>query len=71
VNRHKRRRIEAIRRHLAASDDLAVATSRAGLIRLVAALAEADPTVPGATVITPKGDVSYIDGAMLRGGGKA
>jgi hypothetical protein len=71
MNRHERRRFAADRRHFASSDDLAVATNRTELIRLVATLAEADPTVTGATVITPEGEVDYIDGAILRQGGTA
>jgi hypothetical protein len=59
------------KRHLTDGGDLAVATSRAGLLRLVAALADADPTVSGATVIMPDGEFTYVDAAMLRSGGTA
>ena len=36
-----------------------------------AAMAERDGTISGMTMISPTGDVEYIDAAMLRQGGRA
>jgi hypothetical protein len=35
------------------------------------AMAEGDETISGMTLISPTGDVEYIDAAMLRQGGRA
>lgn len=70
MNRRQRRRVEAMGRR-ATESDLAVCADRASLIRLVAVLAEIDPTISGATLITPDGDTSFVDATLLRQGGNA
>jgi hypothetical protein len=80
MNRAQRRRAEAIRRRLLGSDDPVITPidtiticgvkSRADALRLAARLAEADPTVSGATVITGE-DVIYLDAERLQRGGTA
>lgn len=70
MNRHQRRRLDALRRHFAAADN-PVPTDRSSLLRLAAALAKDDPTVVGLTLIMPDGDVSYVHAGMLRRGGVA
>jgi hypothetical protein len=70
MNRHTQRRIEALRRHLAASD-LLMAPDHAGLVCSVTTLVAADPTGSGAPIITSEGELRYIDAGMLRRGGRA
>jgi hypothetical protein len=70
MNRRQRRAAEAARRRIP-DDSLIVALNRADLLRIVAAMVEADETVSGATIITADGEVSYVDATMLRRGGQA
>ncbi len=69
MNRRARRAVEALRRRNGDPD--AAAPDRATLLRYVAALAENDATVSGATIFMPDGRVQYIDAATLRRGGHA
>jgi len=69
VNRKARRAAEALRRRLGEPD--AAAPDRASLVRMVAEWADRDPSVTGATLIMPDGEVSYIDAGLLRRGGTA
>lgn len=41
------------------------------VIQTFAALAETDETISGATLMSPSGTVEYIDGGLLRRGGRA
>lgn len=73
MNRQQRRAAKFSRWQ--ASDRETIPTlDRAELLRLAAAIvdAAADGSVSGITVITPDGELSYIDGSTLRrGGGRA
>jgi hypothetical protein len=40
-------------------------------MRLAAALIEADGSVSGLTLVTPDGEVTYLDAEVLRRGGRA
>jgi hypothetical protein len=44
---------------------------RVNAIALLMALAEADPTVTGATLIMPDGSAEFLDATRLREGGQA
>jgi hypothetical protein len=70
MSRHQRRVAAATdrRRSISKSSQL----DRAELLRLVAGLVKADGSVSGITIITPDGELSYVDADMLRrGGGRA
>ena len=68
MNRQQRRAAKFSRRQ--ATDRETVPTlDRADLLRPAAALVDADGSVSGNTVITPDGELSYIDGGALRRGG--
>jgi hypothetical protein len=66
MNRHQRRQAAAKKRRPTANP-----MSREEALRFVTALAETDETVSGATLILPGGEVTYVDGEMLRRGGQA
>ena len=67
----RRRRAEKSQRRRDAADDLVIVPDRSMLLGVVAAMAEADGSVSGVTVIMPNGQIDYIDAAMLRRGGRA
>jgi hypothetical protein len=71
MNRAQRRTARSGQRRRANDGDLIVAFDWADLLRIVAAMVEADETVSGATVITADGEVSHVDAALLRRGGSA
>lgn len=68
MNRAQRR---AAARSALPGDDVVIAPDRARLLRPLAALVETDSNVSGVTLITPEGEVSYIDAHTLRRGGRA
>jgi hypothetical protein len=70
LNRQQRRRIEALGRRFA---DASISAGRdhATLVRIAAALVEADATVSGVTIVTPEGNINHIDADTLRRGGRA
>jgi hypothetical protein len=45
--------------------------SRDEALRILLALAEADPTVSGVTLVLPTGEVEYLGASLLRTGGRA
>jgi hypothetical protein len=71
MNRQKRRAAKFSRRQ--ASEPETIRTlDRTELLRLAAAIVAAPEGISGVTVITPDGEISYIDGTTLRrGGGRA
>lgn len=71
MNRQQRRAAAAMRRGLVGDGDRIVALDRADLVRITAELVAADPTVSGATIITATGEITYLDAAALRQGGRA
>lgn len=71
MNRHQRRRLDALNRHAHPDDFAVLGFDRATLIATAAALAEMDPTVSGATIIMPSGECEFVSGDLLRRGGSA
>jgi hypothetical protein len=69
MNRLQRRATKRSRRR--PDDQLIIAPSKSILVQVVAALAAGDPTISGATIIMPDGEVSCIPADILRRGGKA
>jgi hypothetical protein len=69
MNRKQRRAAQRARRRVV--DDLSLALSKPTLVQVVAELAAADPTISGATIIMPDGEMVFLDAAALRGGGRA
>jgi hypothetical protein len=69
MNRQQRRAAERARRRT--DDDLIIAPSKAILVQLLTAMAAEDPTISGATIINPDGEIIYLDAAALRRGGNA
>lgn len=66
----------AARRAAAAKQRRTVTTpppplERAAVVRLVAAMAAEDPTMTGATLIEPSGEITFLDAELLRRGGSA
>ena len=68
-NRHQRRAAAAKARNKTLASDTHRFTAEA--VHILDQLAAADPTLTGATLITPDGRVRYLDAAMLRRGGRA
>ncbi|MBN8905763.1 MAG: hypothetical protein J0H99_03880, partial [Rhodospirillales bacterium] len=62
-NRHQRRAAAAKARDKTPAPDMQRFTAEA--VRFLDQLAAADPTVTGATLITPDGRVRYLDAATL------
>lgn len=71
VNRKARRREASIERRLPPEHHVIKPPDRAVLLGIIAAMVEVDDTIAGFTMIAPSGDTQYIDGRMLRDGGRA
>lgn len=69
MNRHHRRAAKSSRRQANTDREAVGIFDRADLLRLVAALVDADGSVSGITLISPDGELSYVDAEMLRRGG--
>ena len=61
----------SFRDSLSATTALTAEDARAAAIRVLLALADADPTLSGATLILPDGSVTYLNAATLLRGGRA
>jgi hypothetical protein len=68
-NRRARRRLEALLRRPDTTCYLCAGADRSTLVGIVAALASADDTLVGTTIIMPDGETYYIDADALRRGG--
>jgi hypothetical protein len=71
VNRQQRRAAKFSRRQASDRETVGPLDRRAELLRLVAALVDADRSVSGVTLITPDGDVTHLDAKAMRRGGQA
>jgi hypothetical protein len=68
VNRHFRRAEKAKSRSQDRAQD---EIDRAKLVRIAAAMTDADGSISGVSIIRPNGRIDYLDGDLLRPGGHA